>query len=328
MAPDPDTKETAWCAGFPQSGQRQLEYPELQEVTRQATRFTRQAWGSLAAGPGLFALLLVALGISALSGRVPGWLSMLLVLDFLYTPLGVMLGRDWLLRAAALRKDAAEGWVRQYAGHLNPADPPDEIRARLLRRQFLDSDPRPQQWFEVLPHSCRVWTANGRRAATWISAPPNLVAVVPDYAATAAEWVEPATHAGGEGMHVNMRELSPTEIQELDRHRRRLVLRPLVPALLFTLWATMPLAMGTAGDYPFGLFVVGGFAVWSWLSFSRVVALAGRVKRDLEGGRVVIVRRETPGAEALSAAEEFLPESGLPWSAGERPASWRMSAGR
>jgi len=245
-------------------------------------------------------------------------------------PLALMLTRDWLTRARALRQDAESGWLRQFTGQLAVGSA-DETRERLLRRRLLIPDPQRHQWFEVLPASQLVWTANGHRIPTWVRAIPNVLAAVPEFAATAAQWVTPVDQPGSEGIHLNFRDLTPTECGEVRRHSQKLLLRPLGGALLFTLWAAFPWFAGSLRGVPTAMFVFGGIAAWSWWNVIRVLGVVNRLKRDSEVGRVVIVRRSLdPEGQSGSSAElappdEFLPESGIPWTVNEQPAPWRRS---
>lgn len=328
MSSEPDLMETAWCAGFSQSGWRELTPAELADLNGLAVRLTGQAWTSVLAGPGVLLALLAAGGVFMFLGHVPNWLMVLLVFALLVAPVGVMVSRDWFLRAQGLRRDAADGWVRQFTGPVDPASGSEETRDLLVRRRLLTPDPRITQGLELLPASYVVWTVNGRRTHGLITAKPNVVAQVPEYAAMAAQWVEPAQQPGSEGMHVNFRDLSSAERLELERHWKKLLLRPLVSALLLTVWAGFAFSLGSWQDSSFGMALVGGFAVWSWFGVYRILTLAGKVRRDAAAGRVVIVRRTLVPGEELSPAEEYLPQSGIPWSAAERPAPWRMRLGK
>lgn len=319
---------TAWCAGFSQSGRRELTPPEVAELTSLAVRLRGQAWVSALLGPGVFLLLLLAAGITALRGDFSSWMVVILLFSLLFAPLGFMLARDWFFRSRALHEDVAAGHVRQYLGAVDPASGPEETRDLLVRRRLLTPDPRITQGLELLPASNLVWTVNGRRTGGLITAKANVVAQVPEYAAMAAQWVEPAKQPGSEGVHINFRDLSAAERQELQRHWKKLLLRPLASALLLTIWAAFALVMGTWKDSTFSLTMVGAFAVWSWVSVYRILNLAGKVRRDATAGRVVIVRRALAPGQELSPAEEYLPQSGIPWSAGARPAPWRMRLGK
>lgn len=328
MSSEPDLMETAWCAGFSQSGRRELTPAEVADLTGLAGRLTGQAGTAALAGPGIFVALLATAGVFALKGGIPLWLNVLLLFSLLFAPLGFILARDWFLRAKALREDATGGWVRQFTGPVDPASGPEETREMLVRRRLLTPDPRITQGLELLPASHLVWTVNGRRTSGIITAKPNVVAQVPEYAAMAAQWVEPAKQPGSEGMHINFRDLSTAERQELQRHWKKLLLRPLISALLLTVWAGVALIMNSGRDAGFGMALVGGFAVWSWIGVYRILDLAGKVRRDAAAGRVVIVRRAQAPGQELSPAEEYLPQSGIPWSASERPAQWRMRLGK
>lgn len=328
MSPEPEQTETAWCAGFTLSGRRELVPAELTELSALAARLGRQARLTAALGPGIFLLLLALAGIYALTGKVPNWLVVLLALGLPFAPLGFFLARDAFLRARALREDVREGSVRQFTGTVDPAAGPDETRDRLVRRRLLTPDPRIRQGLELLPHSQLIWTVNGRRTYGWIAARSNVVAQVPEYAAMAAQWVEPARHPGSEGMHINFRDLSAAERAELQRHWKKLLFRPLGSALLLTIWAATALSMGISQGSGFGTMMVGAIAVWSWLGVFRMLKIAGTVRRDAAAGRVVIVRRAQAPGQELSPAEEYLPQSGIPWSAGERPAPWRIRVGK
>lgn len=320
--------ETAWCAGFSLTGRRELAPAEIADLDALAKRLGGQVWVSALLGPGVFLLLSFAAGIFAVRGGVPNWLVALLLFALLFAPLGFILARDSFLRSRSLRQDIAGGSVQQFTGAVDPSAGSDEIRERLVRRHMLTPDPRITQGLELLPASQLIWTVNGRRTQGWISAKSSVVARVPEYAAMAAQWVEPAQHPGGEGMHINFRDLSSAEREELQRHWKKLLLRPLGSALILSVWVGVALAMGIGQGSSFGTAMVGAFAVWSWFGVYRMLKIARTVRRDAAAGRVVIVRRALAPGQELSPAEEYLPQSGIPWSAGERPAPWRMRVGR
>lgn len=326
----PDPRETAWCAGFPQSGRRELTPAEVAELQAMAGRFLAQGRGGLAV---VVALLVGALaaGIQYSATRnVSLAIGFALFLSVSVIPLALMLTRDWLTRANTLRRDAASGWLRQFTGQL-AAGSADETRERLLRRRLLLPDAHRHQWFEVLPHSSLVWTANGHRIPSWVRAIPNVVAGVPEFAAMAAEWVSPVDQPGSEGLHLNFRDLTPAECDEVRRHSHKLLLRPLGSALLFTIWALFPWLTGSFKEVPSAMFVFGAIAAWAWWNVVRVLGIASKLRRDAENGRVVIVRRavesvgQPTGSPILAPPDEFLPESGMPWTMNEQAAPWRRS---
>jgi hypothetical protein len=324
----PGAQETAWCAGFQQSGVRELTPAELEELRALSARF--QARGRVALG-GTVAVVTVA-ALAAWLGGSLAWLVLALFIISLALPLGLMIAREGLVRARAFRQDA--GWLRQFSGCITPSLPEDELRDRLVRRRLLFGDARPGQWFEVLPHSHLMWTANGYRVPVWMRTPPNVLAEVPEYAATAAQWVEPADQPGSEGIHLNFRELTTAERNEVRKHARKLMLRSVGGALLMTFWTGAIWLTSDTGDRHFGKFLVGGFAAWSWWNVVRILSTVGKLTRDAEHGRVVIIRRalsesgDPHRSPDLTPPDEFLPESGIPWTVAEKPASWRHSAAK
>lgn len=326
-----ESRETAWCAGFPQSGRRDLTPAEIAELQAMAGRFLTQGRGALAVVLALLGWSLVAGLQYATTRNLPVALGFGLFLSVSIIPLASMLTRDWFARAHALRQDAASGWLRQFTGQL-AAGAADETRERLLRRRLLFPDPQRPQWFEVLPRSSLVWTANGHRIPTWVRAIPSVLAAVPEYAATAAQWVSPVDQPGSEGIHLNFRDLSSAESDEVRRHSHKLLLRPMGGALLFSVWALFPWLSGSFKEVPAAMFFFGGVAAWSWWNVVRVLSVVAKLRRDAEVARVVIVRRsvepagEDGGAPELAPADEFLPESGLPWTVNAQPAPWRRTS--
>lgn len=296
-----------------------------------AGRFLAQGRGALALVLALLLWSIVAGFQYASTRNLPFALGFGLFLSVSIVPLALMLTRDWFARAHALRQDAASGWLRQFTGQL-ASGAADETRERLLRRRLLLPDPQRHQWFEVLPQSSLVWTANGHRLPTWVRAMPSVLAGVPEFAATAAQWVSPVDQPGSEGIHLNFRDLSPAECDEVRKHSHKLLLRPLGGALLFTMWAMLPWLTGSFKEVPTAMFIFGGIAAWSWWNVVRVLGIVAKLRRDAEIARVVIVRRtvETEGQDSgspvLAPPDEFLPESGLPWTVNEQPAPWRRSS--
>ncbi|MFN3651606.1 MAG: hypothetical protein ACK47B_18675 [Armatimonadota bacterium] len=338
MAEERSPDATDWCAGLRLAEFRALTPAERIEIRYAA--FARYLWSALAfvLFPLAFATFVV-LGLPLASRPVAsGLVAVVVVVGLVVMALLLLAGRDWLRWARALSRDARQGAVQRFEGVIPHLPAPDESLQSLLKEGLLQAGSEETQWLEVLPVSGGVLQANGVRPRRWIRARRRRVAEVPEYAATAAEWVSPA-RTSGEEVYLNHRELTAAETEELRRHIRRLTLRPLLLAVALDAWLGTVLVLsggrleGTQLLTGLLLLVVAVRANWSAY---RSLALGGRLRQDLRIGRVVITRSpksdpelETlPGGEAptLSDPDEFLPVSGALWSEAGQPAPWRTLA--
>src|SRR5207244_1975476 len=101
----------------------------------------------------------------------------------------------------------------------------------LVRRGLVARESEEPQWIEVLPASGLIWRVNGVRPKRWLAVTPVNVAPTPELSRIAAEWVQPLPTSDEVQLYYNQRPMSPAEMEELGRYRRRLILRPLPIAL-------------------------------------------------------------------------------------------------
>lgn len=322
------------------TGERVLAPEEQAELRGRLQVFRRRGQWAIGAIPVGLALLAAAVPLLEYAG-----LSVLLpalpLIAVALLPSLVLAARDCLRLARELKQDFQAARVERYEGNVGSAPRTDPTLQRLLRAGLFQNDSQSVQWLEVLPASGLVWRANGAAPKRWLRAVRAETASVPDYAAIAAEWVEPVDHSREDALHVGRRELSQAEQAELKCHLKRLTVRPTALTLVLTGWlgwiawsALVP--RGTPlEEQPLpliaALLMLTGQAYFNLI---RCVRLGKRFARDLRAGGVVIVRtpRTQPGPVEmdgrLSPPDEFLLTSGILWNQAGIPAPWRMTAVR
>lgn len=324
-----------WSAGLPRAGGRPLHAPEVGELRELAGQFQRKGLSALAAIPLLLAGLL---GLAAALGwTTPGRLSPVLILLTVGLPLLALVARDCLVLAGEIRRDIAAGSTSRFEGEVGRVIGYDGTLARLLRSGLLRKGSSETQWFEILPVSGLVWCANGIRPRRWIRAACAETAPLPSYAGVAAEWVETVDASREDAFHVGKRELSREELAELDRHVRRMLMKPLLSALLLNGWllaAVWALAAGRAhldtGHTMFLFSVLVVVTAQVDLRLFHCLKLLHKLRRDGRLRLAVIVRspallRQDPSAPTLLPPDEFLAVSGVLWTRAGAPAPWRLA---
>jgi len=331
---------STWAAGLKRTGSRPLSEAEQAELGARERAFrVRGLWalGGIPVLAGALAVLLLLFGDRPAGPATAVPVVLLTVL----TPVLVLIARDCLTLARDLARDRASGQAERFEGVIGPLGGLDPALRRLLQSRLLHPGGSEPQWFEVLPTSGLVWQANGVRPAHWIRAAIARTADLPTHAAIAAEWVEPVDTSREDGFHVGRRELSDGEAVELARHRRRLLARPIVTAVLLNIWVAVTVWAHLGDAYNLGeahrtiLFaVLVALTLQANWNLGRCVWLAARFARDLRLRVAVIVRSpsllsvndQTPAP--LLPPDEFLAASGVLWTRGGAPAAWRLAPTR
>jgi hypothetical protein len=324
----------SFCAGFPRVEGRPLTDEERGVLTRALRQRRRRAWSWLVA------MVVGWAGVSALVGlapKMPGSgtvFPMLIIAAILATPILIVLARDDFRLARAMRKGLTSGRVHRFAGVLNPTVAVyDATATRLLAKKLLRLDTDGEQSIEILADAGLVWRVNDVRTRRWLAATLSEVAPTPDFAATAAEWVQPFTSPEGETTWWNQRALTEEEHGELRKHIAS-IFRPAPIWVIFNVYIIAGLVAGAWRTEPFPFFIWLAFAVWMDFRVARTIPHVLVLRRDLRVSAVAIVRAEAkgetgeergPGAAELTAATEFLPYSRLIWSHDGEPAAWRRS---
>jgi len=328
-----ETQSTLWCAGLPLVARLPLAEADRRKLQREE-RLLRVS--------GIFCLIFTPLAflgylLFIVEGRDANWSSALIFFGMIglfgLVPLSIAIAWQNLRRAKDLRGDLREMIKLRFEGTLHDA-PLDETLLILLRKRLLRNDAQPQ-WLEILPVSHRIWRANDRPARGWIVATWAETAEQPEVARTAAGWLEPIGVIGDFDMQQGRRELSAEEMDELRRYAKGLWRKPLLPALLLSLWC-FPLLGYMAhtrhwpesGGFWFAVLIIVTIATDLRLLVN--LARARRIGRDLAGGFVIILNAradEEKVAEDAAPGEEHLyeglPHSGLLWTEDGRAVGWR-----
>jgi hypothetical protein len=319
---------SVWANGVPRESVRPLSEAERAEVEALQTNQSRRGWLLTLGAPlsvvGL--ILLISLMISASQSTTGatnitvGILALLLMVGVLVAPVCLGLAaRDHFRRARTLGRDLRAGSIELY--------------------QFSSQTGVGTTPVEILP-SGLIWRSDGWRTEKWETVNRVETAAPPEFAAIAAEWLEPVPGSEMEGLHLGHRELSQAELADLRRYLRRLVLRPAIPAVLLSAWAGMGVTASLLhGRLPQGFHLVNfawvsGLAAVSLFHLAKALRVAFRLRRDQVIGRVIIVRQAMPEtaeggspAGAMSPPAEYLPESRWVWTVDGQPAPWRTHRG-
>ena len=332
----PQTESTRWCAGLPQTGERELTPVERARIGRQA-RNGRRATVALALG---FPILFLAV-LAGLSGRNPydngvgTALTFFAIVMMVGSVLVILLSRDFRARSRGLAGDLREGRVHIYSRALDDPAPENEAQRFLLKWAFPSEAPDQVLTIEVLPVSHRVLQVNSVEVNRWITIAENETGT-PAFARLAAEWLQLESANDETEVYSGRRELSPAERLELNRIQRALRRRAL-PAVVFALFfALIALSNLSPGDADKGIdwAALGFFAILTLINvvvFIRRSAFSRRIAADTAQGVVLILRiasRPTPDeAPDSDGVKEFeiLPNSKTVWTDAGKPASWRTS---
>ena len=299
------------------TGSRPLLPEEQNELRARSARYLLTSAALLSPLPFLFlGFLAVLASFSAADGSLqPAGIAVMLLM-LATVPALLLQGRHCWRRGIGFRNDARQGLVYRF-------------------ERAGGSEPGAQDWFEVLPSSKLVWSSANPAAST-VEASFREIADPSAFAATAAEWTSPLKDGPNIGIHVNLRELTAAERDEVRRHAWHTALRPLRIALPLSLWAGFVLYLAAReGRFPAG---------HQWGSFlllclatacADLMALSGiiqglRLWQDQQIARVIIVRLPNevdPGAPhtaELSPPREFLPFSRRRWTVAGNPSAWRV----
>lgn len=183
---------------------------------------------------------------------------------------------------------------------------------------------------EVLSASRRILTRNGERVLGHQTALAVEIAQTPPSAGRAAAWTTPLppTAVRGEGEGLNRRDLCSAEREEIERYARKVWKPFLWPAIGFSSWVGIPLALHFADGTPIApiAYFFGAIGIWLDWNLARTVLFARRLLRDAEGGIALVVRFSPNSSEPdLPQSAEFLPLSGVGWTVDGQSSAWRHS---
>ena len=327
----PDTEK--WCIGLRHNGQRPQSTEDhdylIARKKQEMHRFQTYLMLGLA-----FAVLWLAESLIDPSESARGrpfsqlffFISSFL---FLFSFITLRSARKLLLNIRRIQGDIRGGILEIYEG---------------MAEDLSVSNRAILEWVKLLPagtpvvmerfrESGLVYRMNGTLFYCPVPLPCAQVARTPDYAAIAAEWVEPLAHERKDLAYINQRAMSQMERTELTRWSMQLILRPLIMSLVLDFWAAF-IYWAHGGHVekidPFilylALLLLAGW--WSATLFQRISA-AWRFYEDLRVGQVMIARMADPehtssdGTPILLAPQEFLPISRVLWTKNGHPAPWR-----
>jgi len=234
----------------------------------------------------------------------------------------------------ALTADVNAGLVSVYRGVLAERNRLEPTQLGLLATHLLRLDPGEQQTIELLKNSRVVWRVNGLPTKRTIQPTLTEVASTPQFAAIAAQWLEPVSRHEQSILYGGKRELSDNEKRELRRFVKRLVTRPAtsslpVAFLSLALAANLYHAHEIDRDLMFWFFLLGG--LFNVMFYLFQIRQARRFGDDLRVGYVGI-RRIGP-SDPVSMTDgpsepdiEFLPVTGMLWTKSGEPAVWRRGS--
>ena len=317
----PDARDTqndisVWCVGLPLESRRPLTPEECAELHHESRRDQWRGIAAIVLIPVMsFAFMLMGALTSLLS--IPDELSggVALIAGFILLPIAILKANDWFGARKLARRDLKAGTVSRFVGSIGLLIGPQVI--------------------EVLDGSDRLWRRNLSLVKQSTILPRTEAAATPDFAAIAAEWVQPLAPGQPDAPYVSDREMTGTEQTELNGIIRRLRWDRWVWLVAMNLLVVVILiGAADAGRGPdpnsvvFVVLLFGSTAYgdYRWL---RRLQLASSLTRDLRVGRILIARMPLPPgsdethAPALSAPEEFLPHSQALWTVDGLPAPWR-----
>ncbi len=312
---------TRWCQGFPELSTRELSDAEKRTLRRERT------WRLLE----MLSLPPAALLVPILVGTLLFWLlpdahSLVVVPTTLFlfgAAFALLRVRDCFRRRRAIARDLKAGRVYAFGGATTLAA--SQAAIALLRQSGAPQSTSIE--FETLAGSGRLWTVQGEPPRRYVLLEYATPADVPEHARIAAEWVRPVVSGAlpANALHMNTRMLTESELEELNQHARRAVIklfqRSLIVVVLGALSVRAWVVLGARANI-----IVIGFLVFLVSLLGRwreVLKFALLLRRDRLHGQVCIVRVAAAADGSLSPPTEHLPASKLLWSEDGRPARWR-----
>jgi hypothetical protein len=309
----------------------------------------RQAWMYRLIGIPLVILLPIFLigGIILLVevlDQITGWLLPVIMLAYIgVVALILLFAGQSLERAKRLFEDIRSGEMLRFTGTLtwDDVDEVDQVSRQWLRfhaRGWCVLAPGEVESLTVLAASKRLLMVHGHRLPGWWSVELVSTSDTPEFAATAAQWLEPVGEIEGQVIHGNHRELSQTERDELRMYAFRLWWGRFWYTLLISIWSGILLyfAFQQDGqlrwDKPIGFYLLLLLAVSSNLAFFYHVVLAIRIAIDRARGEVLILNladlinvstRAVPSDISPDDTFEWLPTARMVWTVNGKPAPWR-----
>jgi hypothetical protein len=304
---DTRPQTTTWCEGLPRTAIRPLADDERIAIRRLAARALWQFALGLAIVPAMILALMASISIAGPLSKLTGITGFLTALS---PVAAILIARDAWRRRAALLTDLRSGEIWVF--------------------ERLDGQPgAPFGRLDTLPASQIAWLVDGHRPRKWTPAETTDVANTPEYASTAAEWVEPSDPADASSPRFNHREMAPAERDEIQRHVRRLRWSSTPVVVLMNVYAALRLA----GAFFTHTLPAPWFVVWFAgtalvdVNLYRRCKIAARMTSDLNAGRIVIARVPVKDGQPgeLSDPVEILPRSRTVWTQSGRPAGWRVA---
>ncbi|HLK61309.1 MAG TPA: hypothetical protein VKU00_32465 [Chthonomonadaceae bacterium] len=330
-----ENRMTFWCAGLQRTGDRPLTKEEMEALDREAQQLRVRGIAMCCVVP-ISLLLIIALlrEAQARNEVIPVGVTLLSVSLFLILagiPVEILLAMRWMGRSQSLWADIREGSIWLFKGRLDEVFPMDATQKALLAAQLLHLDGEEIQWIELLPISRRVWRVNGIAPRAWLRASASEVALTPEFAAIAAQWLEPLGRNEEGVVYGGQRELSSSERIELRRHIRRMWTRPLSASLPIFILLCYELVRYLQQNHTLqsdqfsrvALLGIGVLFFATLLTFR--IRQAQRFREDMETGYVAIRRVVESETKASEPEIEFLPASGMLWTRAGEPAAWRRS---
>src|SRR5579871_1592542 len=194
--PDTEPSMTLWCAGLPFASLRDLSSEEIGILLSEIGSCRLRTVVLICALP---VTLLLSFSLTFIVGMLRTPQDLLFQLTDLFAllllcigiPVQLILGWRWAQRWRNLGLDMRSGRVQRFEGVLDEAFPLDHTQKNLLAARLLLLDATHVQWVEVLPSSRMVWRVNGQSPRSWVGAIASRVASTPEFAAIAAQWLEP-----------------------------------------------------------------------------------------------------------------------------------------
>jgi len=297
-------------------GVRPLAAKEVDILQAERRRLTRQGWLWLAV-VGSVAVLLPLIGTMMHQVEILGdlWATWIVI----GLP-ACAIGANLAFRARkTVRQELEDGTAKEFGTNFD--SPPVLGQPQIVENLVL------------LSATHRLWRMNGLISTKkWEIMPVATVAETSEFANIAAQWLRPAQIDANLEVLFGRREMSSAEIGELRRVVRTFLVKFAPPTLLFNLWfggtAIASIVRHEMGHgWAVQSFVLMGVVTLA-LNYSviKLTLSALKLRRDAQGGEILILREETKEDIARGQpTQEILPHSKWLWTTDGVPAPWRTS---